>query len=437
MQSVNGSASRCPASHREGQSVWAWRRALSFHRRPVETLIERERAHGPAFSLPTPIAGPMWVVATPDLAHDVLHAEAGTYRAGRANRRILPVLPNDTVLTLDGDAHRERRSLLTPLFRGESLAAMAPVVRQIASGEIDRWPMGAPFDVLPRTRFMTLGIAARLLLGVEGRALIGKLERHLSRALHPYTLLAGNARLRHLGPASPQAAARRRRAEFARGIADIRSAQEARPRDGRPDALGALRGADSDGVAIDETTAADEVFALLLAAHETTATALAWAIQLLAFDPDAAAAVAGESGREERPHLDAIVSEVLRHRPPLFDIAREVARPTRLGDRDLPCGTLVLIPPPLLHRHEHVAPDDFVADRFLELRPDQRTWMPFGGGDRRCLGASLALLELREVIACIVGRYELRAAGERPEKARLYGTALPPERGGRVILRRR
>lgn len=437
MQTVNRSASRCPAARRVGHSVSAWRRALAFHRRPVDTLIDGERSAGPAFWLLTPVGGPMWVVATPELAHDVLHAGAETYRAGRANRRVLPVLPNGTVLTLDGDAHRERRRLLTPLFRGESLAAMAPIVRRIADREIARWPVGVPFAVQPRTRFMTLGIAARLLLGVEGEVVVAKLERHLSRALHPYTMLAGLEGLRCLGPASPQMAARRRRTRFARGLAELRSARDPRPHAGTPDAIEVLRAADGDGVPIDDGPVVDELFALLLAGHETTATALAWAVELLAFDPTAAAAVARDVGRAVRPHLDAVVSEVLRHRPPLVDIVREVARPTRLGDCDLPRGTVVFIPPPLLHRHEHVAPDEFIADRFLGLRPDQRTWRPFGGGDRRCLGASLALLELREVLACILERFELEPAAERPEKARLHGTALVPEHGARVILRRR
>jgi len=192
--------------------------AITFHRRPVETLVARERASGPAFELTTLTARSMWVVATPQLAHEVLHAPPGTYLAGRANRRILPVLPEGTVLTLDGDLHRARRRLLAPLFRGDSLDTMAPLIRDIAAGEIARWPVGAPFSVLPRTRIMTLCIAARLLLGVAGQALVSELERHLSRALHPYTMLAGIGRLRHLGPASPQAMARRCRAHFGRGM---------------------------------------------------------------------------------------------------------------------------------------------------------------------------------------------------------------------------
>ena len=412
-----------------------WPQALAFQRRPLSTLLECERAGGPAFPLTMLVGGRAWVVATPELAHEVLHAQPGLYLAGRANRRILPVLPADTVLTIDGDEHRARRRLLAPLFHGDSLETMAPIVRDIVAAEIARWPVGAPFAVLPRTRFLALCIAARLLLGVEGQALVGDLERHLARALHPYTMLAGVDRLRGLGPASPQAAARRCRARFAAGVAEVRSVRAEAPRDGPPDALDVLCAATGEG--LDDMRVADELFALLLAAHETTATALAWALDLLARDPATADALAGEGGSENRPRLDAVISEVLRLRPPLVDIVRELAEPTRLGHHALAAGSLVLIPPPLVHRHGHRDPDAFAADRFLQSRPDPKTWLPFGGGDRRCLGASLALLELREVLTCIVGHFELLPAGRHPEDARLHGTALVPRRGTRLILQPR
>jgi len=411
--------------------------AITFHRRPVETLVARERASGPAFELTTLTARSMWVVATPQLAHEVLHAPPGTYLAGRANRRILPVLPEGTVLTLDGDLHRARRRLLAPLFRGDSLDTMAPLIRDIAAGEIARWPVGAPFSVLPRTRIMTLCIAARLLLGVAGQALVSELERHLSRALHPYTMLAGIGRLRHLGPASPQAMARRCRAHFGRGIAEVRGARAPEVSGGSADALDLLCAAPEAGVPLGDAEVVDELFALLLAAHETTATALAWALTLLARDPATAATIAAEFGDNERPCLEAVINEVLRVRPPLVDIARETGQPVRLGERTLAAGTLVLIPPPLVHRHGHTAPDVFGADRFLERRPDPRTWLPFGGGDRRCLGASLALLELREILAAVLERFELQPCGPRVPDARLHGTALVPDRRESIILRPR
>jgi cytochrome P450 len=412
--------------------------AVAFQRRPLSTLLQRARGGEDAFALATLVTGRAWVLATPELAHEVLHAAPGRYQAGAANRRILPVLPQGTLLTLDGDEHRARRGALAPLFHGDSLEAMAPIIRAIAAEEIENWPVARPFALLPRMRFMTLCIAARLLLGIEGQALVGALERHLSRALLPYTMLAGIDSLARLGPASPQAVAKRCRAGFARGLAQVRGARSRGPRDGPPDALDLLcaGGGPEDRPADSEI--ADELFALLLAGHETTATALAWALELLAHDPATSGALADEAAAgSDRSLLDAVISEVLRLHPPLVDIVRELAEPARLGRHDLAAGALVLIPPPLIHRHTQPAPETFIADRFVGRRPDPRTWLPFGGGERRCLGASLALLELREILAHIVERFELRPAGEQREEARLHGTALIPARGARVILQPR
>jgi cytochrome P450 len=130
-------------------------RSVAFQRRPLTTLIEAQRTAGDSFPMRTLIGGRMWVVAEPTLADEVLRAPPGRYRAGSANRLILPALPDDSVLTLDGEAHRTRRRVLAPLFRGESLALMTPIIREIAAVEIASWPVGVPFALLPRTRFVT------------------------------------------------------------------------------------------------------------------------------------------------------------------------------------------------------------------------------------------------------------------------------------------
>ena len=425
-----------------GASALGWLGALpqaaAFQRRPVATLHAHARSGHDPFELATLMAGPAIVVGTPELAYEVMHAAPGLYMAGAANRRILPVLPEGTILTLDGAEHRARRSALAPLFHGDSLSAMRPIIREIARAEIDSWPAGKPFEVLPRMRFMTLCIAARLILGVEGKPLVGDLERHLSRALHPYTMLAGIDALARLGPVSPQAMARRCRAGFARGLADVRAARPDAPRGGPADAVDALCVAAAGEDRLGEQEIADELFALLLAGHETTATAVAWAVEVLAREPATTAALAEEAAVEGRsPLMDAVISELLRFRPPLMDIVRQIAEPTRLGGHDLTAQALVLITPPLIHQHVQPTPETFIPERFRDSRPDPLTWLPFGGGERRCLGASLALLELREILSLILTRFELRPTREHPEEARLHGTALIPARGARIVLQPR
>jgi cytochrome P450 len=386
----------------------------------LRTLVHCQRSRGEPFPLRSLLAGRLLVVGTPDLAHEILHAPPGSYLAGAANRRILPVLPENTVLTLDGDAHRSRRQLLAPLFHGDALDAIAPVIRDVAAREIDNWPVGKPFAVLPRMRFLTLCIAARLILGVDDRAHVSRLERHLVRALSPYSMLAGIDALRALGPASPQAAAERCRRGFARGLAEVLC----------PSATSGS----SPSSAL-ERLGAHELFALLLAGYETTATALAWTIEQVSRAPKVATALADEPREASRPWLDAVIWETLRIRPPLVDIVRQSSTPAVLAGHNLPPGTLLLIAPPLIHRRgAQPDPDRFEPERFLSRHPDPHTWLPFGGGDRRCLGASLALLELREVIPQIMDRFELRPAHTSAERPKLYGTALVPARGAQVVL---
>ena len=399
------------------------RDAVAFQRQPVETLVRRRRMDGSLFQLTSAVAGRMLVVGAPDLAFDVLHAPPGTYLTGVANRRILPVLSENCVLTLDGEAHRQRRRELAPLFHGDGLNTIAPVMRELAGREVEGWPLGRPFAVLPRMRALTLSIAVRLILGIENSECVAQVERHLRRAVRPYSMLSGVAALSRLGSVSPQAALERGHRAFAHGLAESVRCRREDP------------GVEASGP---ELLGPEEVFSLLLAARETTAAAVAWAIELLAWSPQAAAAVAREPAGSQRPSLDAVIWESLRLRPPLVDIVRQPVGSVRLGGRKIPAGTLLLIPPPLIHREAATEERDrFDMARFLGHPPDPHTWLPFGGGERRCLGASLAMLELREILPQIIDRFHLLPTGSEPERPRLYGTALVPAAGACVVLSQR
>ncbi len=392
--------------------------AISFQRAPLAALRDRQRVHGDLFQLTSAFGGRMLVIGAPPVAREVLSGPPERYLAGAANQRILPVLPDGTLLTLDGSEHRVRRRLLTPLLHGAALRGVTPAIRELAEREISTWPLGRPFAVLPRMRSLALGVAARLLLGIEDGPTVLRLETLLRSALPPYSLLAGIERLDRLGRASPQALARRRRDEFGRQLTVL------------------LRG--HAGAGVIERLGSDEVLALLLAGHETTATALAWAIDHLARTPEVADALVREREGPGRTWLDAVIWETLRLRPPLVDIVRRTTEPVTLDGRRVSAGTILLIPPPLIHLHgASPDPDRFDPRRFAARRPDPATWLPFGGGARRCIGASLAMLELREILPTIVARFRLRAHGSRPERPTLRGTALVPAGGARVILAER
>src|SRR6516165_7450235 len=191
------------------------RDVVALQRRPVETLVRRRRTGGRLFPLRSAVAGRMLVVGDQELAHEVLHAPAGTYLTGAANRRFLPVLPENSVLTLDGEPHRKRRRELAPMFHGEGLKAIAPVIRELAAREVEGWPVGRPLAVLPRMRSLALSVAVRLILGIEYSACTEQVEQHLRGVLRPYSMLSGMRALARLGPVSPQAAAARGRHAFA------------------------------------------------------------------------------------------------------------------------------------------------------------------------------------------------------------------------------
>ena len=272
-------------------------------------------------------------------------------------------------------------------------------------------------------RWLALSVAVRLILGIEDPARINHLELHLRQVLRPYSMLSEISALARLGPFSPQAVADRDRRTFARGLDEVVRYRREDPR---------------DGASVREPLGPDEVFALLLAGHETTATGLAWAIELLARAPRVADAVARELPGSERQSLDAVIWEALRLRPPLVDIVRQANAPVRLAGRNVPAGALLLIPPPLIHQEAAAEDGDrFEITRFRGGRPDPHTWLPFGGGDRRCLGASLAMLELREILRQVIDRFELVPARSEPERQRLYGTALVPDSGAWVVLHSR
>lgn len=390
----------------------SWRVALAFERDPLRTL-QRLAAGSAVFALRSLTAGPMLVIGEPALAHQLLHAPPDRFRVGAANWRILPVLPKGTVLTLDGPAHRARRRQLAPFFAGERFDRLSGQIGALIARELDRWPVGRPVALLPRLRSLTFSVAAALLLDIRDRPRRTALERCLSAAVSPYALLASHRSLRCLRAAGPQAAATRGRRTFAACLTRLL--------DGRLPPFGA-----------------DETLALLLAGRDTTATALAWALLELARAPALLETLGVQADGGGSALLDAVIHETLRMWPPLIDIVREAAGTVDLAGWQASAGTLVMVSPLLLGRSAaYTQPERFHPQRFLPKRPDPHVWVPFGGGPHRCLGAPLAMLELREILPRVARRFRLSATPGAIERPRLYGTAMVPSQGAMIVLARR
>ncbi|WP_249011913.1 cytochrome P450 [Conexibacter sp. DBS9H8] len=392
-----------------GADARGWRSAVALECRPLATLAAATGAdgHGQVRSL---VAGPLIVLARPALADALLRLPEGVARTGAANARMLPLLPPDTVLTLDGAAHRRRRSDLSGRVTGAPLVELATRLDGLVDAHLATWPVGSPFPVLARLRSLTFAVAADLLLGLRDGPRVTELERCLASALPPYGLLAGVPGGDRLGPAGPEAAIRRGRRRFASCLSAV------------------------GGAGPDPELGSDELLALLLAGQDTTATALAWILLELAADPALSARLAEDIAAGQRRWLDATIHEALRLHPPLIDVMRELTVDASFADLRVCAGTLMMICPGLVGRASETAdPGRFRPERFLDRQPDPRSWIPFGGGPRRCLGASLAMLELRSILSRVVGRFGFTAdAG--PERPRLRGTAVVPHRGGRLCL---
>lgn len=328
--------------------------------RPVATLLRGRAANGPVFDLRNLISGPMVVIGSAEIAHDILHAPAGTWLAGAANRRILPLLPPDTVLTLDGEAHLARRRLLAPMLHGEALAPLAEAIERFTEDEAARWPLGTPVALMGHLRLLALRVAARALFGIESRREAEALHALVRRALPAYGMLAARPSLRALGRLSPEAVARGRWNGFAR-----RAARSP----GRSASGGHAAGRGRSAVRAAVGRARDD--------HSGAGVARARAGQSCQ-EPRRLSPQAGRgSGLGWTPSSRRRCGCGLRWST---SSARRV-----VAGRTVPAGSLVLMPPPLIHRDGFSEPHRFCPGRFVSAPPDPRRWVPFGGGDRRAL----------------------------------------------------
>ena len=350
-----------------------------------------------------------------------------------------PILGERSVLLLEGAEHMRRRKLMLPPFHGERMRAYERTIADAVAAEVSRWPRGTAFPIRGRMQAITLDVILRAVFGVGDGARHEELRRGLSRVLgvarRPAAQALGLA-TRPLGRRGPygyfQELLDTTDALLAAEIAERRRD----PRlDEREDVLSLLVGARfEDGSAMNDRELRDQLMTLLVAGHETTATALAWAFDMLLHD-EAALARAREAatGGEDR-YLDAVGEEAQRLRPVITSVGRRLGAPGVYGGNELPPGTSVMTSTYLLHTRSDVYPEPYAfrPERFGGKRPETYAWLPFGGGIRRCIGAAFAQLEMRVVLREVLARVDLRAASPERELPFLSGITLVP-RGGTLV----
>ncbi|HEX2071269.1 MAG TPA: cytochrome P450 [Thermoleophilaceae bacterium] len=409
--------------------------------RPLPFLQQLQRRHGDVFSIQLFHEDPWVMLSDPELVKRVLTAPADILHAGEGNQILEPILGPRSVLLLDEDAHLRQRRLLLPPFHGDRMERYGEVMRAVVEDELARWPAGVAAPAWPRMQAITLEVILRAVFGVTERAQLDPLRVALREMLD---FMGDNRRMVALVLAGPRRAAESRLLGFRKLMEradELVLAQIARHRgddlEGREDVLSLLLQArHEDGTGMSDAELRDELMTLLVAGHETTATALGWTIERLVRHPEALERTVAEADDGGGPYTEAVIQEALRLRPVIPVVARHVKQPFELGDHLIPVGATITPSILLMHRRPDVYPDPpaFRPERFLEQPPGTYTWIPFGGGVRRCIGASFALFEMRVVLSTLLSRATLRADDPRRETTRRRAITLTPSRGARVVL---
>ena len=398
--------------------------------RPTEFMNKARRDYGDVFTVRFASVGRIIFVSEPTLIKQIFTAPPDVLRAGEANWPLIPILGERGTLLLDGREHLERRRVILPPFHGERLERYRELFEQVAANHIERWPRDEPFALLPRIQAITLELIMKVVFGEDEDP--ARIE-HLAGEMMGL-IAASQARLAQLpwlrydfGRYSPMGMFMRVRRRVDGLLYDeIRRRREEGGLGERPDVFSMLLQTE-----MTDEDLRDELMTILLAGHETTTTALAWAFERLVRHPGMY-----DRLRTDERWADAVVAETLRLRPPIPIVGRAVKRDFELDGMTIPAGEMLAPCIWLTHRREDVYPEPyrFNPERFVGKGPETYTWLPFGGGTRRCVGAAFAHLEMTIVMKTIARMVDLRPAQPAPERVGRRAIVLAPKHGSRVII---
>jgi len=405
------------------QSILTWNRTIPW-------FEANRRRYGPVFTIRSLPWGRAVVINDSELVKQVFTGDPAVYHAGEGNSMLAPVLGERSVLVLDDDAHLQARKRLLPPFHGESVRRYGEVVERIVADDVARWPVNKPFPLHPRMRAITLEVILQAVIGVTDPPRLRALREALPAAVPTDPTLLAMWVIPGLEHVGRWRRFRRTVEEANRLLREEIAARRVDPRlQEREDVLSQLVRAGET----DDEELRDQIMTLLLAGHETTTTGLAWAFERLLRHPEALARAREDD--DDGAYLDAVVQETLRVRPVIPAVLRQLKAPVELGGWQLPAGVTVMPAIKLMHSDPTLFPEPqrFKPERFLDGEGSTYTWIPFGGGRRRCLGAAFASFEMRVALRTILRRTTLRADRARDERVRNHHITLVPARGARVV----
>jgi cytochrome P450 len=414
-----------------------------FARRPLDVLGRWQARYGDVFTVRFSLFGTGVYVADPVAIRELFTGDQSDLLAGEANSFMAPVLGPSSVLVLDGAEHLRQRKLLLPPFQGARVAGFRSVIREVTEREIAGWRPGARLVLRQRMRAVTFEVICRAVFGVTESERVERLRTALVAVIDssPLYMISRFARADH-GPLSPgRRFVRRLRAADSLILQEIARRRREPDLEQRTDVLSLLlRARDENGRSMTDAELRDELITMLGAGHETTATGLAFAFELLLRNPAVLTRLRSEieAGADDR-YLDAVVKETLRLRPVIDAAERTLTRPRTVAGWELPAGIKVYPGIVLVHMREDLYPraKEFRPERFLDENAESYSWIPFGGGIRRCLGAALAQAEMAEVLRIAIPAVDLRLVRDRPDPVVLRGITLAPRHGVEVDVHQR
>jgi cytochrome P450 len=413
---------------------------IAWWNRPVPFLERCRERYGKRFTMRLLQTPPFVHHSDPEHLREIFTAPPEVLHPGEGARILEPVVGANSVILLDERAHLSQRKLMLPAFHGEKMQRLSGLMREVTERELERWPRGEPISLHPRLQALTLEIILRTVFGLESGARLDAMRDRLTG------ILQFGARPGSMLPVLQRGKAWR---EFLRGREEadamIYETIDERRREGeadRDDVLAMLLQArHEDGSPMSPLELRDELMTLLVAGHETTASELAWAFERLTRTPDVLARLTDAIDSDDGDtYVTATVLETLRRRPVLPNAApRLVMQPVEVGGWRYEPGVCLIADGYLVHHDPDIYPDPYAfrPERFLDEQPGTYTWIPFGGGRRRCLGASFAMLEMKIVLRALLEQNELSPAAPGDEGTRRRSITLSPKAGSRAVLRTR
>ena len=402
------------------------------------------RRYGDVFTVRIMPKGSALVLFTrPEHAKEIFAGDPEIFHAGKGNAILGPIMGEHSLLLQDSAEHKRARKLLMPAFNGAALRGYESVVTGLAKEEVTRWAPGTSFRSLDRMNALTLEVILRVVFGVTDETRLARLRPLVAKTvdISPAVLLGwGYPFLQRFGPWKATVANQRALDEVI--YAEIAERREASDLHERTDVLSQLLtagGAVEGEPALNDAELRDQLVTLLLAGHETTATALSWTLYELGRDTEqlASARAAADSGDDN--YLEAVLKESMRLHPVIPMVVRHLMKPATIGGRDLPRGTNVGPSIIITHSREdnHPDPERFRPERFLDGPVPANTWIPFGGGVRRCIGAGFSLMEGVAVLREVLSRYDVTVPPDGKDMPKVRNITSVPKRGARVIVHAR